>query len=165
MPHRRLRIVLQECLAHFIAHLEMRGTDGRSQPRDQLRRPCAMRARMAATVASSTPAASPRQPAWAAPTADPSAGGKQHRQAVGGAALRTRRRACWSPRHRPRVRAAASRPDRRRGCHAPAAASAARPAARPAPRRLPARSSPHRARSVIKARARTAGGAPHSPAR
>ncbi len=61
-----------ERIEHILADFERRGPDRRTQVRMQRGRACARRARRrAAAVFSTMPAASPRQPACAAPTARP----------------------------------------------------------------------------------------------
>ena len=61
--------MIDEGFAHFVAHFEVLARDRRAQPGTRVRRPGTP---MASTVRSSTPAASPRQPACAAATREPS---------------------------------------------------------------------------------------------
>ena len=76
----RVRIAGDEGVAHVVAHFERARPDARAEEREQLA-PAAQR--IARTVLSITPAASPRHPACATATARARAVGEQHRQAVG----------------------------------------------------------------------------------
>ena len=129
---------------------------GRS-PGRATRAACAGGTPIASTVASSTPAASPRHPACAAADHRARLVGEQHRHAIGDLRPRTRVPVL-------RVRAASASaggvaaPDRRRACRAPASARRARPEAARAASALGLRvfRSPKRARGDERTHARPA---------